>query len=53
MKIEIQGRDAVEATEELLTIEGLEGSYQTLEEVEREGTLVTISRPKSSAIAKK
>jgi hypothetical protein len=43
MKIEIQGRDAVEATEELLIIEGLEGSYQTLEEVEREGTLVTIA----------
>jgi hypothetical protein len=43
MKIEIQGRDAVEATEELLAIEGIEGSYQTLEEIEREGTLATIA----------
>jgi hypothetical protein len=42
-KIEIQGRDAVEATEELLAIEGIEGIYQTLEEVEREATLVTIA----------
>ncbi|MEA5606015.1 hypothetical protein [Nostoc sp. UHCC 0252] len=43
MKIEIQGRDAVKATEELLAIEGLEGNYQTIEEVEREGTLATIA----------
>ena len=41
MKIEIQGRDAVNATEEMLLIEGLDGSYQTLDAVEREGTLVT------------
>ena len=43
MKIEIQGQDAVQATEELLSIEGLEGSYETVSEVEREGTLVTIA----------
>lgn len=43
MKIEIQGRDALKATEELLAIEGLKGSYQTIEEVEREGTLATIA----------
>jgi cysteine synthase len=43
MKIEIQGRDAVKATEELLAIEGFEGSYETVSEVEREGTLVTIA----------
>ncbi|MCG6137729.1 MAG: hypothetical protein MET45_24350 [Nostoc sp. LLA-1] len=43
MKIEIQGLDAVQATEELLAIEGLEGSYQTIDEVEREGTLATIA----------
>jgi cysteine synthase len=43
MKIEIQGRDAVKATKELLAIEGLEGSYETVSEVEREGTLVTIA----------
>jgi hypothetical protein len=43
MKIEITGQDAQQATEELLAIEGVEGSYETIEEVEREGTLVTIA----------
>jgi hypothetical protein len=43
MKIEIQGQDAVTATEELLAMESVEGSYQTLDEVEREGTLATIA----------
>ena len=43
MKVEIQGQDAVEATKELLAIEGLEGSYETVSEVEREGTLATIA----------
>ncbi|ACC85121.1 hypothetical protein [Nostoc punctiforme] len=43
MKIEIQGKDAVKATEELLAIEGIEGSYQTIDEVEREGTVATIA----------
>ncbi|MHC5763693.1 hypothetical protein [Nostoc sp.] len=42
MKIEIQGQDAVRATEELLAIEGVEGNYQTVDEVEREGTVATI-----------
>ena len=28
MKIEIQGQNAIAATEELLAIEGLEGSYE-------------------------
>ncbi|WNZ28062.1 hypothetical protein HJG54_34695 (plasmid) [Leptolyngbya sp. NK1-12] len=43
MKVEIQGRDAIDATEELLKIEGFQGSYQTRDAVEREGTLVTIA----------
>ena len=43
MQIEIQGQDAVKATEELLNIQGLEGSYETVDEVEREGTLATIA----------
>jgi hypothetical protein len=43
MKIEIQGQDAVVATEEILAIEGVQGSYETLDEVEREGTLATIA----------
>lgn len=43
MKIEIQGQDALTATEALLGIEGLEGNYETIDEVEREGTLATIA----------
>ena len=43
MLIEIQGQGAVKATEELLNIQGLEGSYETVDEVEREGTLATIA----------
>jgi hypothetical protein len=43
MQIEIQGRDAVAATEELLSLEGIQGSYETGKEVEREGTLATIA----------
>lgn len=43
IKIEIQGLDAVLATEEMLVIDGLQGSYKTINEVEREGTLATIA----------
>lgn len=43
MKIELQGRDAIKATEELLAIEGVKGSYKTIDEVEREGTIATIA----------
>jgi hypothetical protein len=40
MKIEIEGRDAVEATKELLAIEGIEGSYQTVEEADKEAIIL-------------
>lgn len=43
MKIEIQGRDAVKATVELLAIEGIEGSYQTIDEVQRGEPVTTIA----------
>ena len=43
MKIEIQGQDAINATEELLNIEGLQGSYKTVSEVERGEPLTTIA----------
>ena len=43
MKLEIIGTDAIPATEELLTIQGLEGSYETINEVEREAILTTIA----------
>jgi len=41
--IEIEGQGAASATEELLRIEGLQGSYKTDDEVEREGILATIA----------
>ena len=43
MKVEIEGSDAIAATEELLAIEELEGSYEVFDEVEREVTLTTIA----------
>jgi hypothetical protein len=43
MKIEIIGTDAIPAIEELLTIQGLEGSYETVNEVELEAILTTIA----------
>ena len=43
MKIEIQGQYAVQAAEELLSIEGLEGSYETVSELERGEPLTTIA----------
>jgi alkanesulfonate monooxygenase SsuD/methylene tetrahydromethanopterin reductase-like flavin-dependent oxidoreductase (luciferase family) len=42
IQIEIQGQDAVAATEELFSTSGLEGNWETEGEAEREGTLVTI-----------
>ncbi|MEC4895806.1 MAG: hypothetical protein SAL07_00620 [Oscillatoria sp. PMC 1051.18] len=43
IQIEVQGRDAIAATDELLSISGLSGSYEVESEPEREGTLVTIA----------
>jgi hypothetical protein len=41
MKIEIIGKDAISATEELLDAEELEGTYETVKEVEREAVILT------------
>lgn len=41
--IEVQGRDAIAATEELLAIPGLTGTWETEAEAEREGVLATIA----------
>lgn len=41
MKIEVRGQDAISATEELLEIEGFQGSYQVIENTEREGVTIT------------
>ena len=42
IQIEIQGQSAVDATEELFSISGIEGNWGTEGEAEREGILVTI-----------
>jgi hypothetical protein len=43
MQIEIVGQDAVQVTEELLAIDGIKGSYEVLNAVQREITLATIA----------
>ncbi|ARV63082.1 hypothetical protein BZZ01_17085 [Nostocales cyanobacterium HT-58-2] len=42
MQVEIQGQDAVTATEELFSFEQLSGNWETVDGVEREATIVTI-----------
>lgn len=42
IQFEVQGQDAVTATEELLSISGVSGNYETESEAEKEGTLATI-----------
>ena len=42
IQFEVQGQDAVTAIEELLSISGVSGNYETESEAEREGTLATI-----------
>lgn len=42
IQIEIQGQDAVAATEELFSTSELEGNWETEGEAEREATIVTI-----------
>lgn len=43
MQIEIEGQDAVKVTQEILSLEGIQGSYEIVEEIERDGILVTIA----------
>jgi hypothetical protein len=43
IKFAIEGDAAIEATEELLAIAGIEGSFTVDEEVKREGVLATIA----------
>ncbi len=50
MKLEIQGRDAVAAAEAFLAIEGLKGSYQILEEVERGEVNTTVATIAASVV---
>ncbi|NCS20055.1 MAG: hypothetical protein GPJ15_08575 [Microcystis aeruginosa G11-06] len=43
MQIEIQGLDAIKVAQDILEMEGVQGSYEVISEVEREGTLATIA----------
>jgi hypothetical protein len=43
VQLEIEGKDAVAATEELLASEELQGNYEIPDEVERADTVVTIA----------
>ncbi len=43
IKFAIEGEGAIEATEDLLALEGIEGSYAVDEEVQREGVIATIA----------
>jgi hypothetical protein len=43
IKFAIEGEGAIEATEELLSIEGIEGFYAVNEEIQREDVLATIA----------
>ena len=42
LQLEIEGEGAVPATEDLLQIEGLSGTYEAETDVQREGALATI-----------
>jgi len=42
IQLEIQGQDAVAATEELFSISGLSGSWNTEGDADKEGTVITI-----------
>ena len=54
MQIEIQGADAIKVAQDILEMEGVQGSYEVISEVEREGTLATIATiigPSSALLA--
>jgi hypothetical protein len=42
IQLEVQGQDAVAATEELFSISGLSGSWNTEGDADKEGTVITI-----------
>jgi len=43
MQIEIEGLDAIKVAQDILEMEGVQGSYEVISEVEKEGTLATIA----------
>jgi hypothetical protein len=43
MQIEIQGPDAIKVAQDIVATDGVQGTYEVVSEVEREGTLATIA----------
>jgi hypothetical protein len=43
MQIEIQGQDAIKVAQEIVNTDGVQGSYEVVSEVEKEGTLATVA----------
>ena len=43
MRIEIEGCDAIKVAQDILEMEGVQGSYEVISEEEKEGTLATIA----------
>ncbi|MFY7933837.1 MAG: hypothetical protein ACOVO7_14740 [Microcystis aeruginosa] len=43
MQIEIEGLDAIKVAQDILEMEGVQGSYEVISEEEKEGTLATIA----------
>ena len=43
MRIEIEGADAIKVAQDILEMEGVQGSYEVISEVQKEGTLATIA----------
>lgn len=43
MQIEIEGCDAIKVAQDILEMEGVQGSYEVISKVEKEGTLATIA----------
>ena len=43
MQIEIHGPDAIKVAQDIVATDGVQGTYEVVSEVEREGTLATIA----------
>jgi hypothetical protein len=43
MQIEIQGADTIKVDQDIVEMEGVQGSYEVISEVKKEGTLATIA----------
>ena len=43
MQIEIQGQDAIKVAQDIVTLDGVQGDFEVISEVEKERTLATIA----------